>query len=110
MARPLWDGECLLHLLARLGTTGKGWTHWTGRHPGEGIEQARLMREIDYIVGFLVSREEPVDVAHPYVYNSSISIYLQYFVWGRPVASRNQDDKKKHSGILQSPPSTRPIN
>ena len=51
MARPLWDGECLLHLLARLGTTGKGWTHWTGSLPGEGIEQARLMREIIYIVG-----------------------------------------------------------
>ena len=70
MARPLWDGECLLHLLARLGTTGKGWTHWTGRLPGEVIEQARLIREIVYIVGFLISREEhswliPGDDAHP---------------------------------------------
>ena len=85
MARPLWDGECLLHLLARLGTTGKGWTHWTGSLPGEGIEQARLMREIVYIVGFFVSREEhgwfiPGDDAHPQDYNSPIAkkeIYQQ---------------------------------
>ena len=98
MARPLWDGECLLHLLTRLGTTGKGWTHWTGSLPGERIEQARLMREIVYVVGFLVSREE-----HGWkIPRRRTSL--------RPAAPRNQDDKKKHFGILQSSPSTRPIN
>ena len=43
-----------------------------GATPGRRIEQARLMREIVYIVGFLLSREEhgwliPGDDAHPYV-------------------------------------------
>ena len=36
--------------------------------------------------------------------------YLRYFAWARHVASCNQDDKKKHFGIPQSSPSTRPIN